>query len=463
MAVVVAGREVPDGLRSILTPGDTLFLPDQAGDQFAILAKIGQVLPAWAGRARALASEPLRSARLPRLMVVLAHDRPGLPRTLEELETRFLESLRDEVVRVKDVHPGFAEALLFAAMVRCTGADLSRTSLIALADYYQPGNSFLSLLDAGNRRWSVADELTFHDPIHDTIVFHHDELADGVVEAARRLFEPWVTFDDAWLRVALAKLVQLGSPQSSSSRARPGPLVPDLVTGDDVLAATGMQARGDEGRAPSRRRGLSLRQLEAGRLTPAGSEALRSETHAETSEVRMDRTSPKLSLGIPVYNGAAYLAQLFDCLRGQTLTDYEAIISDNASTDATEQICRRVAAADPRFRYQRNARNIGAAPNFNRVFEQATGQYFKWTAHDDLLAPTYLERCVAVLDDDPSVRSVTRRFRSSTPSCGRSATIPSSAATSTSTARPRCCTSRPASRPPAIRPGASTTCCTACG
>ena len=117
----------------------------------------------------------------------------------------------------------------------------------------------------------------------------------------------------------------------------------------------------------------------------------------------MTRTGPKLSLGIPVYNGAAYLAQLFDCLRAQTFVDFEAIISDNASTDGTEAICREVAAIDPRFRYGRNARNIGAAPNFNRVFEQATGRYFKWTAHDDLMAPTYLERCVQILDADPSV------------------------------------------------------------
>ncbi len=117
----------------------------------------------------------------------------------------------------------------------------------------------------------------------------------------------------------------------------------------------------------------------------------------------MTRTGPKLSLGIPVYNGVAYLAQLFECLRAQTFADFEAIISDNASTDGTEQICREVVAVDPRFRYQRNERNIGAAPNFNRVFEQAVGRYFKWTAYDDLLAPTYLERCIKVLDQDPSV------------------------------------------------------------
>jgi len=117
--------------------------------------------------------------------------------------------------------------------------------------------------------------------------------------------------------------------------------------------------------------------------------------------MRPDR--PKLSLGIPVYNGARYLPELFECLGNQTFTDFEAIISDNASTDGSEEICRQVAASDPRFSYLRNPHNVGAAPNFNLVFEQAAGQYFKWAAHDDLLAPTYLERCVAVLDEDPSV------------------------------------------------------------
>ncbi len=111
----------------------------------------------------------------------------------------------------------------------------------------------------------------------------------------------------------------------------------------------------------------------------------------------MQRSDPKLTLGIPVYNGAVYLGQLFDCLCAQTFTDYEAIISDNASIDATEPICRDVvAASDSRPRYYRNPRNIGAAPNFNRVFQLASSRYFKWTAHDHLLTQTYLERRVAV-------------------------------------------------------------------
>ena len=186
----------------------------------------------------------MRPAPLVQLLVVLADGQIPIPRTLEELETGFLDSLAAEIFRVKDVHPGFAQALLFAAVVRSTGADLSRTSMIALADYYQPGASFLSLLDTGSRRWSVAELLTFHDPIHDTIVFHHDELAEGVVEAGRRgSFEPWVVLDDAWLRTALAKLIQLGS-HHSSSLARDGlaRAFPGLLSEDELLAATEMQA-----------------------------------------------------------------------------------------------------------------------------------------------------------------------------------------------------------------------------
>ncbi len=228
LAVVIAGRDLPVGLQTMLTPGDNLFLPDEASDQLAILAKIGQVVPEWAERARALASESMRPARLVRLLVVLADARRRIPRDRRRAGDVLPGQPRGRNFAVKDVHPGFAQALVFAAVVRSTGADLSRTSMIALADYYQPGASFLSLLDAGSRRWPVGEPLTFHDPIHDTIVFHHDELAEGVVEAGRRgSFEPWVVLDDAWLRLALAKLIQLGSHHSSSlARERSGSGVP---------------------------------------------------------------------------------------------------------------------------------------------------------------------------------------------------------------------------------------------
>jgi GT2 family glycosyltransferase len=114
---------------------------------------------------------------------------------------------------------------------------------------------------------------------------------------------------------------------------------------------------------------------------------------------------------LPVYNGAAFLSDAVDSLLAQTFTDFELIISDNASTDATESICRDRAARDPRVRYFRNAENQGATRNFNRVAELARGEYFKWAAHDDVHEPDYVLRCVQALDADPTVALVYPRSR----------------------------------------------------
>lgn len=117
----------------------------------------------------------------------------------------------------------------------------------------------------------------------------------------------------------------------------------------------------------------------------------------------MASSAPRVSVGIPVYNGEAYLEQAVSSLLGQTYPDFELIISDNASTDETEAICSDFARRDRRVRYNRNDENIGAAANYNRLVEGARGAYFKWAAHDDLCAPQYLEKCLAVLDENPSV------------------------------------------------------------
>lgn len=117
----------------------------------------------------------------------------------------------------------------------------------------------------------------------------------------------------------------------------------------------------------------------------------------------MSNDKPRVSIGLPVFNGENYLAAALDSLLAQTYSDFELVISDNASTDRTQEICKDYAAKDRRIRYYRNDRNLGAAKNHNRVFELSTGQYFKWAAHDDLCAPEYIERCVEVLDRDPSV------------------------------------------------------------
>jgi len=112
---------------------------------------------------------------------------------------------------------------------------------------------------------------------------------------------------------------------------------------------------------------------------------------------------PRVSIGLPVYNGEQFIRETLDSLLAQTFEDFELIISDNASIDKTEEICRAYAAKDQRIRYYRNQQNLGASWNSNRVFELSSGEYFKWTAHDDLHAPDFLLKCIKVLDQDPSV------------------------------------------------------------
>lgn len=106
---------------------------------------------------------------------------------------------------------------------------------------------------------------------------------------------------------------------------------------------------------------------------------------------------------MPVYNGARYLESAITSILAQTVADFELIISDNASTDRTQAICERFAAQDARIRYFRNDRNMGASWNYNRVYALSRAPYFKQAAHDDLCLPTFLERCLEVLDRDPTV------------------------------------------------------------
>lgn len=112
-------------------------------------------------------------------------------------------------------------------------------------------------------------------------------------------------------------------------------------------------------------------------------------------------STPRVSVGVPVFNGEDYLAAALDSLLTQTYTDFEMIISDNASTDGTRAICEDYSKRDGRVRYYRQPTNLGAAPNFNRTFELASGEYFRWHAHDDVCGPTFLEKCVASLDAAP--------------------------------------------------------------
>jgi glycosyltransferase involved in cell wall biosynthesis len=111
---------------------------------------------------------------------------------------------------------------------------------------------------------------------------------------------------------------------------------------------------------------------------------------------------PRLSVGLPVYNGERHLRRALDTLLSQEFGDFEVVVSDNASTDGTSDICREYAERDRRVRYHRYETNIGLFPNFNRAFALARAPYFKWATHDDWLEPSFLGSCVEVLDRDPS-------------------------------------------------------------
>jgi hypothetical protein len=111
--------------------------------------------------------------------------------------------------------------------------------------------------------------------------------------------------------------------------------------------------------------------------------------------------APLVSLGLPVYNGARYLARTLDDLLGQSFEGFELIVCDNASTDGTAALVQEAAARDPRVRYIRNWRNFGALPNANLAFRRSRGRYYALVAHDDRHAPDFLEKLVAALEKHP--------------------------------------------------------------
>lgn len=130
----------------------------------------------------------------------------------------------------------------------------------------------------------------------------------------------------------------------------------------------------------------------------------------------MGKQQPAVSIGMPIYNGDEFIHLAIDSILAQTYGDFELVISDNASTDASESICREYAAHDSRVRYLRNAANIGASENYNNVFRQSTAPYFKWASCNDYCAPEFVARCVEVLDANADIVLAyprTRLFRES--------------------------------------------------
>src|SRR5262245_17532257 len=117
----------------------------------------------------------------------------------------------------------------------------------------------------------------------------------------------------------------------------------------------------------------------------------------------MTHNKDLISIGMPVYNSEKYIRQAVDSFLTQDYEHLELIISDNSSTDGTQEICLEYAARDKRVSYYRNERNMGMTWNENRLFELSRGEYFKWAGSYDFIAPSFLSACKRVLESDPTV------------------------------------------------------------
>ncbi len=117
----------------------------------------------------------------------------------------------------------------------------------------------------------------------------------------------------------------------------------------------------------------------------------------------MTKNSPLISIGLPIFNEEKHLAETLESLLGQTLTNFEIVIGDNASTDTTSQIARKFAEKDSRIHYSRNPGNVGSINNATDIFNRTRGKYFLPAAGHDLWAPTFLEKCVAQMEENDSI------------------------------------------------------------
>lgn len=125
----------------------------------------------------------------------------------------------------------------------------------------------------------------------------------------------------------------------------------------------------------------------------------------------MTESTPRVTFGLPVRNGGSAIRRCLDSLLAQDLANIEILVSDNASTDGTQDLLREYAARDPRVRLLLNEQDVGQIENFNCVVREARGTYFRWIGAEDWLDPDYASRCTKVLDEDPGAIVVTSFFR----------------------------------------------------
>lgn len=111
----------------------------------------------------------------------------------------------------------------------------------------------------------------------------------------------------------------------------------------------------------------------------------------------------KLTVGMPTYNAERHIAEAIESMLAQSYRDFELLISDNASTDRTEDICRHYQRSDSRITYVRQLQNLGATENYNFVFRESNSELFKWASSNDYCTEKTLENCINEIDKDPLV------------------------------------------------------------
>ena len=117
--------------------------------------------------------------------------------------------------------------------------------------------------------------------------------------------------------------------------------------------------------------------------------------------------SPRVTVLVPTYNRSTRLRRALDSVLAQTFTDFRVLISDNDSPDDTQAVCEEYARRDPRITYHRQPENITPVPNFNWLLERSDTEFTLMVADDDWLAHDYIERCLEVMDADPTLAIVT--------------------------------------------------------
>jgi len=120
-------------------------------------------------------------------------------------------------------------------------------------------------------------------------------------------------------------------------------------------------------------------------------------------------STPKVSVCVPTYNGASYLAECLQTIQRQTLEEFECVIVDDQSSDETVSIASDFAAADKRFHVFENAARLGLAANWNRAIELSRGCWVKLLFQDDLMDPACLQQLVAACEDSEAMFGFCRR------------------------------------------------------